>query len=807
MGRHIGIDLGTTNSVAAIVDGPQPRVLDSRDGRPQIRSVVGLRRRKGKKADGAEVLVGDVAEKNWQLAPEDTIVSIKRLMGRGVADPEVQRIHEWAMYNIVEPSDGTEDSVRVVMGGREYSPIEISAEILRKVKESAEYRLGEDVTHAVITVPAYFSQIQRDATRRAGLRAGLKVMKILDEPTAAAIAFGTEEEDSTEPKYLLVYDLGGGTFDISVLMWAQNVFAPLDLEGDMWLGGDNFDQAIVEHAVGYVQREYGIDPIGNTRFMVALRRAARDAKERLSSARSADLIVAGLLRDEDDDLVDVTMEITADQLEQLTQHLVDRTVALTEKALQSAGIGVEQIHHVLMAGNSTASPIVQQAVEQMFGREKIMRKMHPKYCVAIGAAIVAERWQGWECTAPDPSGSGEVCGGCNPEDATVCQKCGAPIPDEEQERIKVGPPEDEEKPEALVLGGIAAFNYGTQTEGDKFNVFIQKGDPYPTEEPQTLTFYTQTANERMIRIPVYGGENLERASANEKQGEAFAVLPSRLPAGAAVRVKLTLDGDQVFHLEAHLEDGTDLRPWVLKGETDQKAVEAIRRGQEALDLKANMVGPEEAEPIEKARNDAFEKLQKGDFEGGLDAAERFTELVGQSGRGPDDPEGKAEGLINFTQFILSEYNWAIGAERSYKLNNLVEETRQAMQAGDTALLEQKVQELDEATDDLPDIIQLVLAMRGAINDAIRPSDPSEAAALLQELDRIIERLRAQDATAAGELMSFAEKVSRTIDRLKPKCPQCGLHLAGKGTCHRCGWDPTLLTDKSSASSSGGIISA
>ncbi|MCK5652701.1 MAG: Hsp70 family protein, partial [Gemmatimonadetes bacterium] len=232
MGQMVGIDLGTTNTVIAIVDGPRPRVLHTREGKPELRSVVSLRRRRGRKnapeGDATEILVGDAAYDNWGMAPRDTVLSIKRLMGRGFSDPEIQKVQEWAQFKVVKPSHGTKDSVRVILGDEEYSPSDISAMILKKAKEDAEFRLGEEVTHAVITVPAYFGQIQRDATRIAGLKAGLKVIKVLDEPTAAAIAFGTESPDDT-PRTLLVYDLGGGTFDVSLLMVAGNIFAPLNL--------------------------------------------------------------------------------------------------------------------------------------------------------------------------------------------------------------------------------------------------------------------------------------------------------------------------------------------------------------------------------------------------------------------------------------------------------------------------------------------------------------------------------------------------------------------------------------------------
>lgn len=806
MGKIIGIDLGTTNSVAAIAAGVLPKVLDSREGRPQIRSVVSVKRRKGGRDGDGEFLVGDVAEDNWEMAPRDTIVSVKRLMGRGVADSEVQRIQQWALYKIVQPSDGTKDSVRVIIGGKEYSPIDVSAMILAKIKEDAEFRLGEPVTHAVVTVPAYFSQIQRDATRRAGLKAGLAIIKILDEPTAAAIAFGVESQESSEPKYLLVYDLGGGTFDISVLMWAGNVFAPLNLQGDMWLGGDNFDQVLLEHVVAHIRSEHGIDPVGNARFMVALRRKARAVKERLSSARSADFILPGMLQDREGDLIDVELEITREEFDRLVRPLVDRTVRLTEEALHNAGLTREQVHYVLMAGNATNIPLVQQVMEEMFGREKVLRKIHPKHCVALGAAIVATRiGERVVCQGPDPADPERECGHVNQAGATRCEKCGQPFQLEEE--LAVAGAAD------LIIGGIAQFHYGTQTAGDKFNVFIRKNDPYPTENPESQTFYTSMPNQRMISIPVYGGDHLEQASRNEKQGEAFAILPPGLPRDTAVRIKLWLNGDGIFDLTAHLEDGTDLRPWVMQGGADQKAVEAIQEVEQRLHEKAQALSPAELLAMEQARAEAFDRLRRGDHSGARERAEHFKQVAEEAGGSGERDQlvNQAEGLIGFTQFLVSEYSWALGPERSYRLNQLADEAREALGSGNRRALEQKLGELDRATDDLPESVQVLLGLRGAINSRIRPVDPGRAGHLLGELEQIEAALKAGDPAAMSRLAGFAAEVAKAImeaDRARPsgaRCARCGAELRGSRHCPKCGTDSWVLQDKASTGSTGSTI--
>jgi molecular chaperone DnaK len=310
MGAAIGIDLGTTNSVAAIKRG-DVRVIQTRDAEDSTPSVVGFYR--------DQIIVGKRALDRAAAAPKDTIVSVKRLMGRAFNDPEVQRALEKYRYQVVAPADGTDEDVRVILGGKEYSPIEVSSFILKKIKEDAELRLGETVEYAVITVPAYFTDRQIEATLRAGQLAGLKVQRILDEPTAAAIAFGMDSVGADDSRTVLVYDLGGGTFDISVLNVVGGVFGQVNLEGNMWLGGDDFDFRLMEHAVAHVRDVHGLDPSGNDRFMVALKISAQRAKEALSSLARADITVGaqGQLLDSEGNVLEVELEITRDQLERM----------------------------------------------------------------------------------------------------------------------------------------------------------------------------------------------------------------------------------------------------------------------------------------------------------------------------------------------------------------------------------------------------------------------------------------------------------------------------------------------------------
>lgn len=798
MAKAIGIDLGTTNSVAAIVDGPQPRILDNKEGKPQTPSVVGLRK-KGKKDSGSgETVYGQTALDNYPVAPTDTMISIKRLMGRGISDPEVEKVRKHFQFEVVQPSDGTRDGLRVIMGGKEYSPVDISSMILQKIKEDAEFRLGDEVTHAVITVPAYFGQIQKDATRKAAVKAGLKVIKILDEPTAAAIAFGLDSGASDEAKTILVYDLGGGTFDVSILMWANNVFAPLNLEGDMWLGGDNFDQVIMDYVIRNVVEEHGIDPrtIPDTRtrdrFMAELKKKAREAKERLSSARSADVIIPGLLRDSDNDILDIEVEISRAEFERMITPLVDRTESLVDKAIENANLTADQIDFVLMAGNSTAVPLVQASMEKKFGPKKTLRNMHPKLCVAMGAAVLAARSgdQGEIfCYAPDPENPARECGHRNPADANICEKCGAPL---------------------VIIGNIAPFSYGTQSAGDRFHIFIKKGDMYPTEDPEVQTFYTRKPNQRIIAFPVFGGEN-PKASENERQGEAIAILPHGLARETPVHIRLWLDSDGIFDISAQLDNGFDLKPWVIQtGESDAKAVEALEEMERRVEEKSKDFSPEEMERVEKLRNEAFETIKRKEFPSAI----RIIEEIGNIQPAPPLVTQQVENILRYLEFVLREYQWALNPEDSYRLANLTTKGGGMLNKGcsEAELLElQRV--LENEAERLPELVRALIGMKGALFERIQPHRPKEAAEMMKELADIEGEFKAGRGNSAGmRLNQLVEKMVELIRKIgetskdADKCGECGAELHGQRLCPKCGADSWLPTKKSKGTSSSQIPS-
>jgi hypothetical protein len=366
-----------------------------------------------------------------------------------------------------------------------------------------------------------------------------------------------------------------------------------------------------------------------------------------------------------------------------------------------------------------------------------------------------------------------------------------------------------EGPEAV--GGIAPYHYGTQSAGDRFNVFVKKDEPFPTENPQWQTFFTRTPNARMISIPVYGGENLDKASLNEQQGEAFAILPSGLPQETPVRVKLWLDEDGIFKVAAQLQDGTDLRPWIVKGEQDAKAIEAVQKAEQMLAGKGAAVSPKEQEEIENAKNQVFDDMRQGNFGKAQEHVEKLQALA--EGAGQDDSESslqtQAQNLIGFTQFVLHEYSWALDPNQTYRLNTLVGELIKVLESGNKKTLPEKVKALGEATDNFPDAVKIFLGLRGAIQGRIHQIDPVLAMSLMEDLDEVETAFKERNVAAPTKLNTLAARVTKAIEDVSKRggvrCSNGHTVPAGERYCPSCGDDMQQLNWKGSVSSSTGAF--
>lgn len=374
MGKIIGIDLGTTNSVVAVMEGGEPIVIPNAEGSRLTPSVVAI-------AKNGERLVGQLAKRQAVTNPENTIFSIKRFMGRKFNDPEVQRAMKVVPYKISAAPNG---DVRVHMGGKEYSPPEISAMILQKLKTDAEAYLGEPVTQAVITVPAYFNDAQRQATKDAGTIAGLEVLRIINEPTASSLAYGL---DKKKDEKIAVYDLGGGTFDISILDLGDGVFEVRSTNGDTFLGGDDFDQRVIEWVVQEFLKDAGIDLRQDRMALQRLKEAAEKAKIELSSTLQTEINLPFITADASGPK-HLVMTLSRARLEQLTADLIERSIGPVRQALADAKLSPADINEVVLVGGQTRMPAVQEAVRKIFGREP-HKGVNPDEVVAIGAAIQA----------------------------------------------------------------------------------------------------------------------------------------------------------------------------------------------------------------------------------------------------------------------------------------------------------------------------------------------------------------------------------------------------------------------------------
>jgi len=375
MSKIIGIDLGTTNSVVAVMEAGEPVVIPTAEGSRLCPSVVAVNPKSG------ERMVGQIARRQAIVNPENTIFSIKRFMGRKYNDPEVQRALKHIPYQVKEAPNG---DIRVVMGDKDYSPPEISAMILQKLKGDAEAYLGESVTQAVITVPAYFNDSQRQATKDAGKIAGLEVLRIINEPTASSLAYGLDKKSD---EVIAVYDLGGGTFDISVLDVGDGVFEVKSTNGDTFLGGDDFDQRIIDWIADEFKKEQGIDLRNDKQALQRLKEASEKAKIELSTTLQTEVNLPFITADSTGPKP-LTMTLTRSKLEQLTEDLVQRSLGPCKRAMEDAKLNNDQINEVVLVGGQTRSPAVQAAVKELFHREP-HKGVNPDEVVAIGAAIQA----------------------------------------------------------------------------------------------------------------------------------------------------------------------------------------------------------------------------------------------------------------------------------------------------------------------------------------------------------------------------------------------------------------------------------
>ena len=549
MGKIIGIDLGTTNSCVAVMEGGSPKVIHSAEGRNVIPSVV----------DPIANIVGDAARRQMVLKPKRTIASIKRLMGKKFSDKAVQYDLKWLAYNV---KAGRDDMAVVEVEGKTFTPQEISAKILQKIKADAEAYLGDKVTQAVITVPAYFDDSERQATKQAGEIAGLEVLRIINEPTAAALAYGLDKKNAHT---IAVYDLGGGTFDISVLELGEGVYQVKATNGDTHLGGDDFDQKIIDYIAEEFKKENSIDLRKDPQALQRLKESAEKAKIELSSSQEASINQPFITQGKDGPL-HLTLTLTRAKLEQIVDDLVQKTLDPVKKALADASLKVSDINEVILVGGMTRMPKVIETVTTFFGKEP-HRGVNPDEVVAVGAAVQAG-----------------VLGG--------------------------------EVKDVLLLD-VTPLTLGLETLGSVSTPLITRNTTIPTSKSQV--FSTAADNQTQVEINVLQGER-PMAADNKSLGRFILDGIPPAPRGVPqVEVTFDIDANGILHVKAKDKASGKEQSIKITGSTglskeevEKMTKEAEMHAKEDEEKKAKIESRNHADALiftaEKSIKDAGDKL-------------------------------------------------------------------------------------------------------------------------------------------------------------------------------------------------------
>lgn len=776
MGRTIGIDLGTTNTVLAIVDkGKQPEILLTRDHERHIPSVV------AKFKDG--FLVGMAARNVARANPANFVFSVKRLMGRRLSDPEVERVRHNVSYKIAPvPDDSFADDVRIILAGIAYSPVQISAEILKRVKADAELKLGEEVTHAVITVPAYFDDNQKAATREAGRLAGLKVRKILDEPSAAALAFGMDLSVEDE-RTIIVYDLGGGTFDISVISISNGISVVEAVKGDMWLGGNVFDEAIMDFVLESSECEIpgSRDRLRRDAFFLwQLREQAEQVKKTLGNPtiHDADIFIPGALNGEID--IDVTLALT--EFEKRIAGFVDHTIDLMNEAMAKASMRPEDITDVLLVGGSTALPLVRRKLTERFGEGKLRSGVNPMECVALGAALQAQIIPFLLCE----------CGAVNDDDAeqcSICMKllgatphqilcpaCGTSNPPDTILCVNI------ECNHPLAMDAPVANPYGIGLADDRYKIIIPIGTRYPMSEPIYERFFTAENSQPFLAIPVYQGENMKHASRNSWQGQITLTIPEdkRGPSGIPVRVGMGVDRDGILNVTVAGEGA--LEGVNLSVRVDRKQKVAICRS-------CQYRNPQDAIECANCAADLIQTAprQSRVCPGCSNEYDRMAVVCPRCGSKAPEEEDSYIRALKFQTLLAKlacdDLAWILPGD-------LIAALREQLKEAESAQARESRSECETVTHELlatwgetwfHDLAFCFLLSRSDLGTPQQRQDIAAQFELLELSVRMGEEVKTHNIT--GTILEAAKQITEALDNLT--CPHCFLSTPAGSRCIHC----------------------
>ncbi len=746
MSKSIGIDLGTTNSVGAIKK-VHTEVLKNAEGDLITPSCVTFKKKK-LPFSKPEFVVGKHAVEWMKQDPKNTIMSVKRLMGRNFQDKEIQEIKGTRRlnYEIARHSKGTENSLGIILGGKEFTPEEISSKILGKIRKDSEAVLKDEVEYAVITVPAYFNDKQKHATRTAAALAGLKVRRLLPEPTAAAISFGVDAVRGDEAQTVFIFDFGGGTFDLSVLTISGGQFLEVGKGGDMWLGGEDIDRMLAEYVLGETAKEYNIENITEfienqdgkrkNRFIGELKDKVEQAKIRLSTEHEAYIEILGVLKDSDKDTVDVDVEVTREQFDEIIAPTVEKTVALTQKMLESIHFTPDLIDKILLVGGSSRIPSVIAALKKEFGDEKVMVHERPMLAIAEGAAILSHRLSDtYECPK---------CGNDAAQSDTVCNNCRFDL---EAYTIEQG---------VLDIVHSAAHDYYIRLGNDEMHLLVEKNTPLPCEASEV--FKLVHSEQKLVHLKFYNIVNEQEESigdlwlgieANEKiKKEDRENEPLRM------EITLRIDESNLIEVSAALKEHPDIQisKTLSRGKADEKLflsleetiVEANRKKYKEyimLDLTCRslsaikdinkVVSEETGEVDEKVYEKASLKTDKA----------RKMASEGRSGRS----------TIYYAQAALEDFGPAIPPKNKAAIRKNMKRLEDMDENGSYDENVEAIEDLNDMLNRKLGVVNVLMEIQKA-GDFCMENNPSKAPKFYQTVENILKAYKKDDSDKAASLI-------------------------------------------------------
>lgn len=724
MKKAIGIDLGTSNSVIAFKD-TSVKIIRNKENEELTRSCIGLRK--------DEILVGRTAYQLLKTDPINTILSVKRLMGGAIKDKMVQDMitSPYYKFGITALKGGTEDAVAVILGGKQYTPEQLSAEILKKLKRDAEEKLGDEVTHAVITVPAYFTEKQKNATRIAAQLAGLKVQKLLAEPTAAAIAYGVDNLKAGDAKTVLIYDFGGGTFDLSILNIVDGQYMEAGTGGDRWLGGDDLDRVLQSYILKRISGDYKIKDIDVLiekldqrkmyQFDAQFRDNVENIKIQLSSSMSAQLIMDGF-EDENGEWIDFDITIKREEFENLAKPFVERSIELIENLLKEVGYDMSMIDNILLVGGTSCIPLIKEMLSQKYGSDKIKVSEKPMLAIAEGAGILSHRL-GDEY---EPPLDGEIA--------------------------------------VTEISYSTNHNYFIELKDD-YDKIIEKQLPLPCNVLRN--YKTTINNQKVVKVGIYADvENGKK----EKQTMGFFTIEEDLPFGSDIVLDFTLGINEIFEVKAYPKSNKSKGKNIVlaRGNKDSKTLDFLSSSLEKI-LSSDYT---------EDQRDYFFKSAKREIEQinnlGTDNhdSEKWDEIsttifttYERAGEISDSVDEDQLAIL-FATVLINEYPDLIGSEDTNRMKSLL-----AIVKNDDDPLEkiQAMQKLKAITDEYPILITL-FTVKMSSDDAAK-QNPSDGNKLLQLHDQIVNHFRNRRKEQAYELLDEAIE-------LRDKYSSGGLDLGG-----------------------------